>query len=210
MSTQLYIISPEKIDLPKFKVDLKNALEDGHVAVFQLRLKNISDEEIIKAGKELLPICHEYGVQFILNDQSDLAMRIGADGVHIGEEQDGTVEQARKILGKRKIIGVSCYGSVDRAMDMAEAGADYVAFGAFYPTTTKEPKARPDAEILTWWVTNSEIPCVAIGGIKAENCSPLVKAGADFIAVVSAIWNHSKGSKEAVKELSLAIGSSKN
>jgi thiamine-phosphate pyrophosphorylase len=204
---QLYIISPETIIIDEFKVQLREAIAGGEVAVFQLRLKNVADEFIIQAAKELLPICHEYGVQFILNDRPDIAAKVGADGVHIGEDQDGTLEQARKIMGK-KIIGVSCYGSVDRAMDMAENGADYVAFGAFYPTTTKAPKARPDAEILTWWVTNSTVPCVAIGGINAGNCVPIVKAGADFIAVVSAIWGHKDGATEAVKELSAAIANS--
>jgi thiamine-phosphate pyrophosphorylase len=203
-SCQLYIISPETLDPLDFKPRLEEALKDGYVSVFQLRLKNISDDEIIRAAEILMPVCHQYNVQFILNDHPALAAKIGADGVHVGEEKDGTYSDARKIMGK-KIIGVSCYGSIDRAMDFAEQGADYVAFGAFYPTTTKTPKARPEADILTWWVTNSTVPCVAIGGINAQNCAPLVQAGADFIAVVSAIWNHPKGEREAVKELAEAI-----
>lgn len=203
---QLYLISPEKIEPEVFAHDLRDALSAGEVGVFQLRLKNIPDSEIIKAAEILMPICHEYGVPFILNDRADLAKKIGADGVHVGEEKDGTYDDARKIMGKDKFIGVSCYGSVDRAMDFAEKGADYVAFGAFYPTTTKTPKARPNPDILEWWTRNSSVPCVAIGGIKADNCAPLVKAGADFIAVVTAVWNHKDGVKHGVKELVGAIG----
>lgn len=205
MNTQLYIISPEKIEIEPFKQELEQSLSTGKVAVFQLRLKKISDDEIVSYGKELLSICQKYSVQFILNDRPDLAKKIGADGVHIGEEQDGTLQNARKIIGKDKIVGVSCYGSTDRAIQMAEAGADYVAFGAFFPTKTKEPKARPEPEILKWWVTNCTVPCVAIGGIKADNCSQIVKAGADFIAVVSAIWEHPKGTGFATEELFNAI-----
>lgn len=205
MPTQLYIISPEKIELSKFKNELEQSLSTKKVAVFQLRLKKITDEEIISCAKELIPICHRYGVQFILNDRPDLAAKIGADGVHIGEEQDGTLQNAKKIMGKDKIVGVSCYGSTDRAMAMAEDGADYVAFGAFFPTRTKEPKARPTPDILKWWVTNCTTPCVAIGGIKADNCSEIVKAGADFIAVVSAIWEHPKGTSFATEQLFNAI-----
>jgi thiamine-phosphate pyrophosphorylase len=202
--TQLYLISPEKIELQNFKTSLDEALSSGHVAVFQLRLKNIPDEEIITAVKTLMPICHQYGVQFILNDNAALAAKVGADGVHVGEEKDGTYDDARKIMGK-KIVGVSCYGDIDRAIDFSEKGADYVAFGAFYPTTTKTPKAQPKPDILEWWVRNSTTPCVAIGGINAENCAPIVKAGADFIAVVSAVWGHQKGVKFAVEELAEAV-----
>jgi thiamine-phosphate pyrophosphorylase len=202
--TQLYLISPESISIPSFKPKLQEALEDGHVSVFQLRLKNISDDEIIKAAKELMPICHQYGVQFIINDHAHIAAKVGADGVHVGEEKDGTYKEAREIMGN-KVVGVSCYGDIDRAIDFAEKGADYVAFGAFYPTTTKTPKARPEPDILEWWVRNSTMPCVAIGGINADNCAPIVATGTDFIAVVSAVWGNPKGVKEAVSELAAAI-----
>jgi thiamine-phosphate pyrophosphorylase len=201
---QLYLISPEQIDLESFKPKLEEALSGGHVSVFQLRLKNIFDDEIIKAAETLIPFCHNYGVQFILNDNAKLAAKVGADGVHVGEEKDGIYEDARKIMGN-KVVGVSCYGSIDRAIDFAEKGADYVAFGAFYPTTTKIPKARPEPEILDWWIRNASIPCVAIGGITPENCAPLVNAGADFIAVVSNVWSNPKGVKKAVEELAAAI-----
>lgn len=205
METQLYIISPEKFDLEEFKPKLKESLSTGKVAVFQLRLKNVSDDEMVNYAKELLPICHNYNVQFILNDRPDLALKTNADGVHIGEDKDGTVENARKLVGKDKVIGVSCYGSIDRALEMADKGADYVAFGAFFPTKTKEPKACPKADILQWWARNCTIPCVAIGGIKANNCSEIAKSGADFIAVVSAIWEHEKGCADATEELYKAI-----
>lgn len=205
--TELYIISPEKIQLNKFKLDLEEAVSTKKVAAFQLRIKNESIDVIENYALQLKPICHKYGVNFIINDHATIAKNVDADGVHVGEEKDGTVEEARKILGEEKIVGASCYGSVDRAIDMCEKGASYVAFGAFYDTNTKTPKARPNPEILTWWVTNSVIPCVAIGGIKAENCQPIIAAGADFIAVVSAIWTHKDGPKAAVEELYKEINS---
>ena len=203
--TQLYIISPEKIDVAKFSIELESALSTGKVAVFQLRLKNIDDDEILLAAKTLLPICRRHNVVFILNDRADLAKKSGADGVHVGEEKDGTYDDARKIMGEEKIVGVSCYGSIDRAIDFASKGADYVAFGAFYDTDTKTPKARPDVDVLQWWVRNATVSCVAIGGIKAHNCTKLVKAGADYIAVVTAIWNHEKGAKQGVLDMAKAI-----
>ncbi|MCE3231818.1 MAG: thiE [Rickettsiaceae bacterium] len=202
--TQLYLISPEKIELEIFKPKLEEALADGHVSVFQLRQKNLPENEIIESAKALMPICHKHNVQFILNDNARIAAKVGADGVHVGEEKDGTYDEARKLLGN-KVVGVSCYGSIERAIDFAEKGADYVAFGAFYPTTTKTPKARPEPEILEWWVRNSVVPCVAIGGITAENSTPIVKSGADFIAVVSFVWGHPKGVKTAIKELAESI-----
>ncbi len=204
---QLYLISPESFDIKEFKDNVLQAFEGGQIGAFQLRMKKSSDDDIKRAAEIIMPICKNNGTQFILNDRPDLAAALGADGVHIGEEQDGTYESARKIIGKDKVVGISCYGSIDRAIDFSEKGADYVAFGAFYPTTTKTPKARPSKEILEWWSRNSVIPCVAIGGINAENCSPLVASGADFIAVVSAIWTHAKGPKKAVKELLDAIAS---
>lgn len=172
--------------------------------MFQLRMKNTSDEKIIEACKVLIPICHVHGAQFILNDRADLVNQVGADGVHIGIE-DTTVKNARDLIGKNKVIGVSCYAQGDRAIDAAEEGADYVAFGAFYETQTKIPRGRPKPEILKWWTTNSVIPCVAIGGIKDHNCAPLVASGADFIAVVTAVWNHPEGPAEAVRKLNAAI-----
>lgn len=196
----LYIISPQSFKLSEFKEQLKDALAGGKVAVFQLRMKDVADSEIIEACKVLIPICHAAGTQFILNDYVHLAKMVGADGVHIGIE-DISIDAARAELGKNKVIGVSCYDDGDRAIDAAEAGADYVAFGAFYDTNTKIPRGRPAPEILKWWASNSVVPCVAIGGIKPHNCAPLVEAGADFIAVVTAIWDDADGAKDAVRKM---------
>lgn len=197
---ELYLISPAEIQLDAFVDSLKQACAAGKIGAFQLRLKSCGDEEIIQAGKRLLPICHNHGIQFILNDRADLALEIGADGVHLGEE-DGEVEKARALLGEDKIIGVSCYNSIDRALDLAEKGADYVSFGAFYPTKTKNAKTRAEPKLLKWWVENTTTPCVAIGGINAENVSTLIEAGADLIAVISYVWEHPRGAGEGVKEL---------
>lgn len=209
---RLYLITPPRIKLSSFIDEVKKALDGGNVAVLQLRLKGEDmkappDEEIIKAAELLLPICRERDVVFIINDRPEVAKQVGADGVHIGETQDGTLEQAREIVGDNMVIGVSCYASKDRAMMAGEAGADYVAFGAFYPTQTKEPKGHPKPDILEWWSTYTNVPCVAIGGIKPENCIPLVKAGADFIAVVTGVWNHEGGSAVGVKAYNDAIES---
>ncbi len=206
-SCGLYLISPAAFKLDEFAVKLEQAFSGGKIDVFQLRLKNANDEEIIAACKILMPICHTHGANFILNDKVDLVNKVGADGVHIGIEDCGPAE-ARMKLGKSKIIGVSCYDQGDRAIDAAEAGADYVAFGAFYDTQTKTPRGRPQPEILKWWTTNSVIPCVAIGGIKHHNCAPLIANNADFIAVVTAVWDDAAGPAEAVKKLrsSMEIG----
>ncbi len=206
---RLYLISPPAIDLPKFSEQLKLALSGGDVGAFQLRLKNIGDAEIVKACQVLLPICREKEVAFILNDRPDLAAQVGADGVHLGQD-DGKVKAARKIVGPDAVIGVSCHDSRHLAMVAGEEGADYVAFGAFYPTTSKSPEALakygvPKPDILEWWQTFMVLPCVAIGGITPSNCVPLVKAGADFIAVITAVWSHPKGPKAAVEEFNKAI-----
>ena len=154
--------------------------------------------EILRAGAALKPILAAYDVAFILNDRADLAKELGADGVHLGQT-DGSVAAARSLLGHDAQIGVTCHDSRHFAMEAGEAGADYVAFGAFYPTATKVTTHRPDPSILSWWTTISEIPCVAIGGITAENAAPLVAAGADFLAVSSAVWAHPDGAGAGVK-----------
>lgn len=195
----LYIISPQSFILDDFQAQLRQALAADKVDVFQLRLKDVPDAQIIAACKALIPICHEYDTQFILNDNVHLVNDVGADGVHIGIE-DMSVKDARIKLKPDKIIGVSCYDDTERAMDSAESGADYVAFGAFYDTQTKVPRGRPQPDILKWWTTNSVVPCVAIGGIKPHNCLVLAKAGADFIAVVSGIWEDSEGPGAAVSK----------
>ncbi|MFA7441479.1 MAG: thiamine phosphate synthase [Sphingomonadaceae bacterium] len=186
---QLYLISPAAFDPDAHASALEKVLAaGGPVAAYQLRLKNASDAEVLTAAMRLLPVCRAHDVAFILNDRMDLAKACGADGVHLGQE-DGSPRDARALLGRDAQIGVTCHGSRHLAMAAGEAGADYVAFGAFFPTDTKKVEHHADPEILRWWTTLSPIPCVAIGGITVENCPPLVAAGADFLAVSAAIWN---------------------
>jgi thiamine-phosphate pyrophosphorylase len=212
--TELYLITPPYFELESFKPKLREALEGGQVKVLQLRMKSQAADgtytaepdwnDVKKAAKELLPIAQEFGVAFILNDNPALAKEIGADGVHVGDE-DLSVAEVRKIVGENFFIGASCYASKDRAFEAAEQGADYVAFGAFYETQTKKPKGRPDVELLRFWQDFTTIPCVAIGGIKPDNAAPLVQNGADFIAVVTGVWDHPKGIKSAIDEYSKVI-----
>ena len=202
MRPRLYLISPPIIDLPAFEQDFAAALEGGDVACFQLRLKNAegvaaSDDEILAACEALLPIAQAKNVAFIINDRPDLALKAGADGVHIGQE-DMTYQEARALLGNEQIIGVTCHDSRHLAMVAGEAGADYVAFGAFFPTQTKNPKSKAAPEILSWWQENMQPPCVAIGGIQLENAPILIAAGADFLAVSHGVWGYAKGAKQAV------------
>lgn len=184
---QLYLISPLDVG-GAFPDRLARALDAGPVAAFQLRVKDVSEHEAARLAEPLQKLCAARDVAFIVNDSISLAKRIGADGVHLGQE-DGEVEDARKRLGRDAQIGVTCHNSRHLAMEAGEAGADYVAFGAFFPTTTKQTEHRAEPELLTWWQDLMEIPCVAIGGITPENCAPLVRAGADFLAVSGAVWN---------------------
>jgi thiamine-phosphate pyrophosphorylase len=195
---RLYLITPPNFE-PSFDETLKRALGGGDVASLQLRLKDVSDDDILRAGERLMRIAQSRDVAFIVNDRADLALKLGADGVHVGQD-DVPYAEARALLGPDRIIGVTCHNSRHLAMEAAEAGADYVAFGAFYPTTTKEPKARAEPEILTWWQDIMEAPCVAIGGITVENALPLVKAGADFLAVSAGVWEHAQGPEAAVRQ----------
>lgn len=195
---RLYLITPPAFAITTFIEQVKAALGAGDVIALQLRLKEAEDAEILAAADALQPICTAHDVAFIINDRVDIAKETGADGVHLGEE-DGSVDEARATLGPEAIIGASCYASSDRAMTAAEQGADYVAFGAFFPTQTKTPKAMPDPDILTWWSTYTVIPCGAIGGITPKNATPLVKAGADFLAVISSVWEYTEGPAAAVK-----------
>jgi thiamine-phosphate pyrophosphorylase len=189
---QLYVVSPPAIVVADFTEALKAALGAGPVAAFQLRLKDVSDDDVLRACEALLPVCNAHDVAFLLNDRADLAKQAGADGVHLGQG-DGSIKDARALLGPMAQIGRTCHDSRHLAMEAGEEGADYVAFGAFYDTTTKPSHYRPDPSILTWWTTISQLPCVAIGGIFPENAAPLVAAGADFIAVVRAVWDHADG-----------------
>ncbi|HXM00110.1 MAG TPA: thiamine phosphate synthase [Rhizomicrobium sp.] len=198
MTCRLYLITPPKFDARVFAEDLKRALDAGDVASLQLRLKDASDEDVRHAGEILMPIAQARGVAFLVNDRPDLARALGADGVHVGQ-QDARYAQARAIMGADAIVGVTCHDSRHLAIEAAEAGADYVAFGAFYPTQTKETTARPDVEILRWWSEVMVVPVVAIGGITVENARPLVEAGADFLAVSSGVWDYASGPAAAVK-----------
>jgi thiamine-phosphate pyrophosphorylase len=202
---RLYLITPPKIgDLPAFLKALDEALAAGDVAALQVRLKDVSEAEIERVTRAVLPVAHAHEAAVILNDRPDLAARLGCDGVHVGQE-DMPIAQARKVMGPRAMIGVTCHDSRHLAMEAAEAGADYVAFGAFFPTATKDAPTRCELETLTIWQETMQTPCVAIGGITPENCGPLVHAGADFLAVSAAVWSHPKGPGAAVKAFLSAI-----
>jgi thiamine-phosphate pyrophosphorylase len=194
---RLYLITPPAFDLAQFSRALEDALAGGDVAAVQLRLKDTSDADILRIGAALKPIVQRAGAAFILNDRPDLAARLDADGVHVGQE-DASYAAARAALGKDKIVGVTCHDSRHLAMEAAEAGADYVAFGAFYPTATKDPKTRTEPELIEIWSETTETPCVAIGGITVDNAAPLIRAGADFLAVSAGVWNHAGGPRAAV------------
>jgi thiamine-phosphate pyrophosphorylase len=200
-SCQLYLISPLEVggDFPR---RLERALGAGPVAAFQFRVKGLGQHEAVRLAESLQAICAAHDVAFIVNDSIALANRLKADGVHLGQG-DGTVREARETLGREAQIGVTCHASRHLAMEAGEAGADYVAFGSFFPSSTKASEHRPEPELLTWWQTLFEIPCVAIGGITPENCGPLVAAGADFLAVSHAVWSGDEA--EAVRAFAKSI-----
>lgn len=199
-ATRLYLITPPAFDPDAFAKELEEALAGGDCASLQLRLKDCDDDTIRRAVRVLRPIAQDRGVAFIMNDRPDLAAELDCDGVHVGEE-DAPYAEARRLLGPDRIVGVTCGASRDRAITAAEAGADYVAFGAFFPSPTKSgTKHRADPELLRDWSETTVVPCCAIGGITQENCGPLVEAGADFLAVISAVWSHPKGPRAAVAE----------
>jgi thiamine-phosphate pyrophosphorylase len=195
--SRLYLITPPRIDdLSAFAASLEAVIKAGDVACLQLRLKDVADDIILDAAKALFPMAQELGVACLINDRPDLAKLTGADGVHIGQ-QDATIPHARKIVGGDGIVGVTCHDSRHLAMEAAEAGADYVAFGAFFDTATKVPLSRANPEILSWWQEVMEVPCVAIGGINPDNGEALIRAGADFLAVSGGVWNWPKGPEAA-------------
>jgi thiamine-phosphate pyrophosphorylase len=198
-TTRLYLITPPVLDPHDFASLLEAALSGGDVAAVQLRLKDVDDEAIRAAAARLQPIVQERGVAFIMNDRPDLAAELDCDGVHVGEE-DMPYAEARRLCGPDRIVGVTCGGSRHRALVASEAGADYVAFGAFFPSATKIAKHHPSPEVVRDWSEMTVVPCCAIGGITQENCGPLVEAGADFLAVVGAIWNYKRGPKAAVAD----------
>jgi thiamine-phosphate pyrophosphorylase len=194
---RLYLVSPPRVAPADFAGVLKSALKGGDVASFQLRLKGVSDDEIRRATDVLRPIVQANGTAFILNDRPDLAAELGCDGVHIGQE-DASYAEARRLL-PGGTVGVTCHDSRHLAMEAGEAGADYVAFGAFFPTQTKEPKTKADIELLRWWAEMMVVPCVAIGGITVANAPALIEAGADFLAVAAGVWDYPDGAEAAVK-----------
>jgi len=202
---RLYLITPPQIDVAAFSAALEAALDGGDVACLQLRLKDVPDDAVRSATAALMPICQAHDVAFIMNDRPDLAKELGCDGVHVGQE-DAAYDEARRIVGPDAIVGVTCKNSRDLALIAAEAGADYVAFGGFFPSTTKSGAAfRSDPELLTWWQENTTVPCVAIGGITVENCGTLVAAGADFLAVIAGVWDYPAGPAQAVRDFNRAI-----
>lgn len=194
---RLYLITPQHFTLDSYARALADALAGGDVAAVQLRLKDVPDAEVLRAGAALKPIAQDVGAAFIVNDRPDIAAKLDADGVHVGQGDAGYA-QARTLMGADRIVGVTCHNSRDLAYTAAEAGADYVAFGAFYPTGTKAPSHWAEPEILSIWQQTMETPCVAIGGVTVENAAPLVRAGADFLAVSAGVWTHAEGPRAAV------------
>jgi len=201
---RVYLITLPTFDPAPFADLLAAALDGGDVAAVQLRLKNVDDGAWYRAIDALRPVAQSRGVAFLLNDRVDLVRQTGCDGAHVGQE-DMPAAQARKVMGPDLTLGVTCKGSRDWAMRAGEDGADYVAFGAFYPSTTKEDTTLLDPDILAWWSEMMELPCCAIGGITPNNCAPLVRAGADFLAVIGCIWDHPDGPAAGVKALNTAI-----
>jgi thiamine-phosphate pyrophosphorylase len=203
-SCRLYVVTPPALEPAAFADRLAAALDAGDVACVQLRLKDVDDDAIRRAVERLLPVTAARDVALVLNDRPDLAAATGCDGVHVGQ-QDASYETARAALGPQAIVGVTCHASPHLAMEAGEQGADYVAFGAFFPSTSKEAKHQASIDIVRWWSTIMTVPCVAIGGITATNCAPLVEAGADFLAVIGAVWSHPEGPAAGVRAMNAAI-----
>ena len=201
---RVYLITPPKLDPVPFADLLAAALDAGDVAAVQLRLKQVSEDDWKHTTDKLRPVAQSRDVAFLLNDRAELVRELGCDGVHVGQE-DIPANIARQVIGPDLTLGVTCKGSRDLAMQAGEDGADYVAFGAFFPSGTKDVSRFVSPEILQWWSDLMELPCCAIGGITAENCGPLVTAGADFLAVVGCVWNHPDGPAAGVKALNAAI-----
>lgn len=194
---QLYLISPLDVG-GDFPARLEEALSAAPVAAFQFRVKNIDQHEAARLAEPLQAICAAHDTAFIVNDDMALAKRLDADGLHLGQS-DGDLAEARRLLGPQAQIGITCHDSRHLAMEAGDAGADYVAFGAFFPTTTKTVEHQADPEILTWWQGLFELPCVAIGGITVDNAKTLVEAGADFLAVSGGVWAYPEGAAAAVR-----------
>jgi thiamine-phosphate pyrophosphorylase len=201
---RLYLVTPPVLDPVGFADVLAAALDAGDVAAVQLRLKDLPEDALRRAIDRLRPVAQARDVAFLLNDRADLAKQTGCDGAHLGQT-DGDHAAARRLLGPDLMLGITCHGSRHLAMQAGELGADYVAFGAFFPTSTKAVEHQAEPEVLAWWAEMFELPSVAIGGINAGNCAPLVEAGADFLAVVGAVWNHPDGPAAGVRAMNQAI-----
>jgi thiamine-phosphate pyrophosphorylase len=201
---RLYLITPPDFEPTPFAAVLADALAGGDVAALQIRLKGAAPQAVTAAFRALAPVAHSAGVAVFLNDDPSLAASLGADGVHIGQT-DGTLADARRLMGLKAMIGVTCHDSRHLAMEAAEGGADYVAFGAFFPTQTKEPPSMADPEILSVWQETMQTPCVAIGGITVETAGQLAAAGADFLAVSAGVWAYPQGPRQAVADFNAAI-----
>jgi len=195
---RLYLITPPRLDAAAFSRPLAEALDAGDVAAVQLRLKDADDDAVRRACAVLRPVVQDRDVALILNDRPALAAETGCGGVHIGQN-DAPYAEARRLIGNAGTVGVTCHASRHLAMVAAEAGADYVAFGAFFPTATKDPSAWADPELLQWWSSLFEVPCVAIGGITVDNADGLAEAGADFLAVSAGVWQYPDGPAAAVR-----------
>lgn len=202
--TRLYLITPPQIEIPTFRDSFASVLDATDIACVQLRLKDATDDAWQRAIETLMPLAHKRDVAFLLNDRADMARAFGCDGVHLGRD-DVSYANARAILGTNRIVGMSCYGSKDLAMDYAEAGADYVAFGSVFPSSTKDSAPTIPLSVLEDWTFISTTPCAAIGGITAENCAPLVDMDVDFLAVISAVWNHPLGPMMGAKAFQKAL-----
>ncbi|MBV1797999.1 thiamine phosphate synthase [Siccirubricoccus sp. G192] len=201
---RLYLVTPPAFEPARFAGDLARALDAGDVAALQIRLKAADDDAIRRATDALLPVARSRDVAVIMNDRADLAVATGCDGAHLGQE-DGNHAEGRRLLGPDRMLGITCHASRHLAMEAGEVGADYVAFGAFFPTDTKQVQHHAAPDILEWWSEMFELPSVAIGGITAANCAPLVRAGADFLAVIGAVWNHPEGPAAGVRAMNAAI-----
>lgn len=204
---RLYLVTPTTAG-PAFADTLAAALDAGDVAAVQLRLKDADDDRWRRTADALRPVVQARGAAFLLNDRADLVRATGADGAHVGQT-DTPAREARLVMGEAAQLGVTCHDSRDLAMQAGEDGADYVAFGAFFPTATKDAPTRAEPELLTWWSELMELPVVAIGGITADNCAPLVRAGANFLAVVNAVWGHPDGAAAGVRAMNAAIAAAK-
>ena len=205
VACRLYLITPPRLpDLAAFAASLDEALDAGDVGALQIRLKDVDDAEIARAVEALAPGAQARGVAVILNDRPDLAARLGCDGVHVGQT-DASYDEARRAVGRAGMVGVTCHDSRHLGMEAAEAGADYVAFGAFFDTSTKPAETRADPELLSAWQESMQTPCVAIGGITVETAEGLAQAGADFLAVSAGVWRHPDGPAAAVRAFNAAM-----